>query len=179
MDWLAKNAAAIQAIGAIVGALTTVALAYITYSYVRLTGKIAESSTEQVRLIREAAKATQLITVRTVATVAARIRNSLAKLDSDSPRNEQLYAFTEVNEGDITHLETLTWQVGDSARLAAGSAATVALREVFETIKWTKDTESKYSPSPVRIEHWKRAKEESDRRLHAIETECQNIVGNQ
>ena len=54
MDWFAKNAAAIQAIAAIVTVVVTLGLAAITYWYVRVTREIANSSAEQVRQMREA-----------------------------------------------------------------------------------------------------------------------------
>lgn len=55
MDWFAKNAAAIQAIASIAGVFVTAVLVCVTWWYVRVTKRIADSSVQQVNEMRNAA----------------------------------------------------------------------------------------------------------------------------
>lgn len=55
MKWLNENAAAIQVLSGIAVLVVTGLLALLTSRYVRLTREIANSSLEQVKLIRESA----------------------------------------------------------------------------------------------------------------------------
>jgi hypothetical protein len=179
MGWFARNSAAIQAIASLLGIITTAVLVAITFWYVRVTRQIAESSVEQVRLIKAAAKATQQRNVKALGALAASIRNTLAGLEPDEPRYEQFVAFNQIAESDIAYFQVLASQVDSSAVLAAASAVVVAIREIFGAIQRAKLLERKdqWFVSDVQLTRWKRAKEESDRRLHEIEKDCAEIVG--
>lgn len=178
MDWLAKHSSAIQAIASIAGVFVAVVLAGVTYWYVRVTRAIANSSLQQLGEMKAAAHATMQRNTRALGDLALRIRNSLAALDADAPRDNQLRAFNQVNESDISRLEVFSSQLNNAVILAAESAAVVAIREILATIGDVKGTHpgAGWQMRPGQIENWRRARENSDRSLHEIENECARIL---
>jgi hypothetical protein len=178
MDWFAKNAAAIQAIASVAGVGITAVLVSVTYWYVRVTRTIAQSSLEQVQEMKKAARASRNRNAQALADLAVRIRNGLAGLDPDLPRENQLRAFTQVNESDITRLEVFVSQVDYAPVLASEGTAVVAIREILGTVEHAKNLHpgAGWVLPPERIERWRRAREESDRSLHAVENACQEIL---
>ena len=179
LDWLAKHSSAIQAIASIAGVFVAVVLAGVTYWYVGVTRAIANSSLQQLGEMKAAAHATMQKNIRTLGDLALRIRNSLAALDADAPRDNQLRAFNQVNESDISRLEVFASQLNNAVILAAESAAVLAIREILATIGDVKGTHpgAGWQMRPGQIENWRRAREGSDRSLHEIENECARILG--
>jgi hypothetical protein len=178
MDWFTRNSAAIQAIASIAGVIITAALVGVTYWYVRVTRTIANSSLAQVQEIQKATRASRDRNARALADLAVRIRNGLARLDADLPRADQIRAFTQVNESDITRLEVFASHVDYAPVLASESTAVVAIREILGTVEHAKKLHpgAGWVLPPEQIERWRRAREESDRSLHAVENACQEIL---
>jgi predicted negative regulator of RcsB-dependent stress response len=143
MDWFTRNSAAIQAIASIAGVIITAALVGVTYWYVRVTRTIANSSLAQVQEIQKATRASRDRNARALADLAVRIRNGLARLDADLPRADQIRAFTQVNESDITRLEVFASQVDYAPVLASESTAVVAIREILGTVEHCQKTPSR------------------------------------
>lgn len=180
MDWFAKNASAIQAIASVVGVAITAALACITYWYVRVTKRIAESSAEQVKQFREASRVVIRQNARALAVVALRIRTSFGagNLDSDAPRYKQLQAFTQVNNDDISLIETLAKNLNSAEISISAGKAVVAMREVLGFIEHAKQKPETFgsATSPPEATRWRRALEESERSLHFIQDECERLA---
>lgn len=64
-EWLNRNAAAVQALAAILSVLATIGLLYITNKYVALTQELARAAREQLRFQQRtvASEAAQLVTL--------------------------------------------------------------------------------------------------------------------
>jgi hypothetical protein len=176
MDWFAKNAASIQAIASIAGVIITAVLAGITWWYVRVTRDIAASSAEQVRQMRALALESQERSTRGIEALASRLRSTLAELKTDEPSLGQLMEFTKLTEADIVLLDALALQTTNALIIEQASGAISAMRELFDTIQWVKKYEGRLSSSQERNTRWKRAREQSDKSLHAIEDECARLL---
>lgn len=178
MNWFAQNAAAIQAVASIAGAIITAVLVGVTWRYVRLTGTIAASSVNQLQEMKATIRASNLRNVQVLSDLASRVRNSLGRLDADIPRENQLRPFTDVNESDVARLELFASQVDHVPIVAAEAAAVVAIREILGIIADARSVhpDAGWRISNERIARWRRAREESDRSLHEIENECQIIL---
>jgi hypothetical protein len=102
--WLNRNAAAVQAIASIASALTTIALAWITFRYVTLTGELARAAREQLRMKQQSAasEAAQLLTLIDV------LIGSLGKLPGDEEHAEAIRDVPIWKHADIATLTSLT-----------------------------------------------------------------------
>lgn len=94
MKWLNENAAAIQALSGLAVLVVTGLLAWLTSRYVRLTREIANSSLEQVRLIRESARVDLQHNASALKALALRLRVGLGQqLNPEAPNDRHLRAF--------------------------------------------------------------------------------------
>lgn len=178
MNWFTAHSAAIQSIASVVAVLITAYLATITRRYVQLTGAIAQSSATQVQEMKNAAAEAKKRNAQALTDLATRIRNSLARLDADIPRDAQLRHFDQVTDGDCARLEMFAQQIGNGTISASAGAAVVAIRDILHVGHLIKSVNvgTGLRITQQMIDDWRRAKEESDRSLHAIQDECARLL---
>ena len=176
-----QNAAGIQAIASVASALIAFVLVVVTWRYVSLTNKIAESSAAQVKEMREAAAEAQTRNTRALADLARRMRNSLAVLDADAPRENQVRHFEQVKESDIARLEVLAPQIDNAEISGSASDAVASIRDILAIVNLFKAVNPGAGvafPNEQGL-RWQRAREGSDRSLHMIEDECRRLLGDE
>ncbi len=158
MNWLNENATAIQALSGIAVLLVTGVLALLTSRYVRLTRDIANSSLEQIRLIRESARVVLQQNASALKALAFHIRVGLGQAVSpDAPRHNELRAFDVLAERDIADLQTLAKNVNVVAITSARDAA-AHLRVIYAMVQTAKaiPLEMGWIPTPADTTRWKK-----------------------
>lgn len=185
MGWFAKNSAAIQAIASIAGVLISLILAGITYWYVRITREVAQSSSEQVRGMREAfdrqqqeRREEQAQLARTLELLARRIRSNI---EAATFSHAGLRALAQPTSAEVTDLEILSRQLGNKTVLSAGNRAVVGLRHALSLVDRVKPIHPSIGWIPVEEERqfWNEAVEITVTNLRAIENECQRLPHSQ
>lgn len=178
MNWLNRNAAAIQALSGVATLIVTGVLAWLTWRYVRVTRDIASSSLEQVRQIREASRAILQQSASALGSLALRLRTDLGqRLNPTNPNHSQLRAFAQLTEQDIADLQTLARQVS-TRTIKSASEAAAHLRVIYGMVQTAKGISEGmgWIPSPEDAGRWKTAVEGAHRALQEIETTCHQFV---
>lgn len=127
LKWLAANAILVQAIASIISVMVTVALAVITYQYVRLTQRLAESSDAQLMLLRASVSAK-------INALAGYVK-TLRILVDELPTNQQ----------EADHMRTVAVWSGDNLaefqRLASEHSRNAGERAavVVPSMRWLRD----------------------------------------
>lgn len=178
MNWLNDNAAAIQALSGVAVLVVTGLLARLTSRYVRLTRDIANSSLEQVRLLRESMRADLQHNASALHALALGLRTGIGQqLDPETPKHNQLRAFAILTEREITDLQALANRVGGQAITSAGEAAG-HLRVIHEMVQTAKGISEAmgWTPKAEDKARWRKAVEGADRSLQEIQVACQRVV---
>lgn len=140
LDWLAANATLVQAISSIVSVMVTVALAVITYEYVRLTQRMAESSDAQLMILRASvsAKINALAGyVKTLRILVDELPDTLA----DADRLRTAATWTSDNLAEFQRLASEhSRRAGERAAIVVPSLRWV--RDRVDTVKAAKPGES-------------------------------------
>lgn len=127
LTWLDAHAPAVQAFASIALLIASVVLAVLTARYVRLTKTIAESSVEEVRMLRESLVDARLRNRDSLRAHCQRLHASISVLHDTGPDHRQLHDYALVTERDIAHLESLANEHGAGAQAKASRAA-IAIR---------------------------------------------------
>jgi hypothetical protein len=177
MDWLSRNAAAIQALASLASLVVTAVLVILTAWYVRVTKQIAQSSVEQTRHLKEAARALTQNAARSLVALSTRIRVPFAGLKARGLSHQALREYPLLSEEDVSQLESLALQVGGEAARYAGKAA-VSLRKLTALFARAQSiNEGKgWTPSLQEQRDWDEATDAGPKMLTALEQECQKIV---
>lgn len=178
MNWLNENTAAIQAVASVAGLIVTCLLALLTRRYVLLTREIAESNSEQVKQMKDAARSAQQRDASVLESLALRIRTDLGqRLNSDVPKHRDFRNFFSLAEHDITELHLLARQVGGQA-ITSASGAVSSLREILGMIQKAKNINegTGWQPTEEEVQRWKMARDTSHRELQELETICKQVV---
>jgi hypothetical protein len=182
MDWFSQNAPAIQAIASIAGILISAVLAGITYSYVRITRELAQSSAEQVRQMREAfelqrqeREASQAQLARTLQVLARRIRSSI---EAATFSHAGLRALAQPTAAEVTDLETMSRGLGNKTILNAGNRAVIGLRHALSLVDRVKPIHPAMGWIPTNEEQvfWNEVVQTSISNLKQIENECEALL---
>ena len=145
-------------------------LAGLTARYVRLTREIASSSLAQVRHLKEVAKVAQQQGASALASLALRVRVSLAELDATSLRHRQLRSFSLLADRDLTDMEALARQVHPEAVTYAAKAS-ISLRAILGLIEKAKSIHESqgWIARDEEVERWRVAMEAAPRMLTELE----------
>lgn len=133
LQWLARNAALVQAVDSIVSVLVTIILAWVTWQYVHLTGRLAESSDAQLSLLRASVSGR----INALAGFTRMLRILVSELPKGPDNAERMRTAALWSGDNLAEFQRLASEHSRSA----GNRAAVAvpslrwLRERVETVK--------------------------------------------
>jgi len=135
LEFLNTNAPGIQAVSAIISAIVTVVLVGITWRYVVLTKKIADTAERQLQQLgrEEAAKRRQLLTMIKM------LRMHLKTLPEEQSKGESMRKATLWDADDLIALQNLAAEVGMAPGQIAAKTGT-ELRRLSELVTQVKST---------------------------------------
>jgi len=130
MDFLNRNAAAMQAVSSVVSVLVTVVLVWITAEYVKLTRSLAEAAHQNLEHQREAAQARR----RHLHSLLKTLRFMLGQLPADPQHGEHIRRVPICENSDLSELQELSAQVGTQEGQEA-ALATVSMRWLRDRVE--------------------------------------------
>jgi hypothetical protein len=184
MDWLGKNASAIQAIASIITVLITLVLAVITAWYALLTRRIARTSAEQVRHMREMSelgekerKAEQRQSAKVLGLVAERSRLSIT---AHELTHASLRVFNSPTESDLADIDSTARLVNNANILINANRAIIALRHILGFVQRVKNIPPQigWIASQEEQKYWSDAVSYATKSLNQIENDCKQIEAN-
>lgn len=140
MDWLNTYASAIQALGAVVSALATVALIVITWRYVALTRALAETATQQLDFQRASARAQREELRRELLACAKHLRSLLAHLPTDRSKAEGVRDVAMWKDEDLANFQRVASQYDEML----GQRAAV----IVGPLRWIKEQVTAVQSTP-------------------------------
>jgi hypothetical protein len=173
LDWLNRNAAAVQALASVFSVAATLLLLRITRQYVGLTQELARAAREQLRIQQRsvASEAAQLMTLIDVFLGSLK-RFPVGESDGEAIRGVSLWKHADVSS------------FGTLASSLLGTRPEV--QRAIQRLNWLHSTadrvqqtarDTKYDWKQFPWEDWKRQINEARTALQAVRTDAQSVEG--
>jgi hypothetical protein len=168
LDWLNRNAAAVQAFASVCSVAATIVLLRITWQYVGLTQELARAAREQLRFQERAvmSEAVQLVTLVDV------FLGNLKRFPTAEADGDQLRAVALWKHGDVTRFGSLAASVlGSRSEVQRAIQRLNWIGMTAEHVQQAKDGEN--GLHDFRWEDWTRQIGEARTALQAVRADAQ------